>query len=76
LAWRPQLAYYFFLALFPAVLFLLALASFFPLHNLVFDMTQLIGPFVSAEVLGIIHEQMRRLAHAESGGSWQPRCGC
>jgi uncharacterized BrkB/YihY/UPF0761 family membrane protein len=29
-----QLSYYFFLALFPAILFLLALASFFPLQNL------------------------------------------
>jgi len=28
-----QLAYYFFLALFPTILALLALASFFPLHN-------------------------------------------
>lgn len=27
-----QLAYYFFLALFPALLFLVALASFFPLY--------------------------------------------
>ena len=28
-----QLSYYFFLALFPAILFLLALASFFPLSR-------------------------------------------
>jgi membrane protein len=32
-----QLSYYLFLALFPAVLFLLALASFFPLSNLTDD---------------------------------------
>ena len=30
-----QLAYYFFLALFPAILFLIALASFFPLTTLI-----------------------------------------
>ena len=29
-----QLSYYFFLALFPALLFLLAVASFFPLASL------------------------------------------
>ena len=28
-----QLSYYFFLSLFPALLFLVALASFFPLYN-------------------------------------------
>ena len=32
-----QLSYYFFLALFPALLFLLALASFFPLFNITDD---------------------------------------
>ena len=34
-----QLSYYFFLALFPAILFLLALASFFPLSNITDDVT-------------------------------------
>ena len=33
-----QLAYYFFLALFPAILFLIALASFFPLTNFTDDL--------------------------------------
>jgi hypothetical protein len=32
-----QLSYYFFLALFPAILFLLAVASFFPLSNVTDD---------------------------------------
>jgi membrane protein len=63
-----QLAYYFFLALFPAILFLLALASFFPLDNLTDDITRVLGPFVSAEVLGLIRDQMTRLAQQESGG--------
>ena len=63
-----QLAYYFFLALFPAMLFLLALASFFPLGNLTDDLGRAIGPFVSDDVLQLIEDQMRRLANAESGG--------
>jgi membrane protein len=63
-----QLSYYFFLALFPAMLFLLAIASFFPLHNLTDDMGRALGPFVSSEVLQLIQEQMRRLGNNQSGG--------
>ena len=63
-----QLAYYFFLALFPAVLFLLALASFFPLGNVTDDVGRSLGPFVSPQVLELIQEQMRRLANNDNGG--------
>jgi membrane protein len=63
-----QLSYYFFLALFPAILFLLALASFFPLSNVTDDVARSLGPFVSAQVLELIQEQMRRLANNENGG--------
>ena len=41
-----QLSYYFFLALFPALLFGLALASFFPLGTLTDDISALLGPVV------------------------------
>ena len=63
-----QLSYYFFLALFPAILFLLALASFFPLSNLTDDVGRSLGPFVSPQILELIQEQMRRLANNENGG--------
>ena len=63
-----QLAYCFFLALFPAVLFLLALASFFPLGNVTDDVGRSLGPFVSPQVLELIQEQMRRLANNDNGG--------
>ena len=63
-----QLSYYFFLALFPAILFLLAIASFFPLSNLTDDLGHSLGPFVSPQVLELIQEQMRRLANNDSGG--------
>ncbi len=63
-----QLSYYFFLALFPAILFLLALASFFPLSNITDDVGRSLGPFVSTQVLELIQDQMRRLANNENGG--------
>lgn len=68
LSLAAQLAYYFFLALFPAVLFLLAVASFFPLQNLTDDMTSLLASFVSVEVLELIRGEMRRLGDTDSGG--------
>ena len=49
-----QLSYYFFLALFPAILFVLAVASFFPLHNLTDDIGRSLGPFVSAQILELV----------------------
>ena len=63
-----QLSYYFFLALFPAILFVLAIASFFPLSNITDDLGRALGPFVSPQVLELIQDQMRRLANNESGG--------
>jgi membrane protein len=63
-----QLSYYFFLALFPAILFLLAVGSFFPLSNLADDVSRSLAPFVSPQVLELIQDQMRRLANNESGG--------
>ena len=74
-----QLSYYFFLALFPAILFLLALASLFPLSNITDDVSRSLGPFVSAQVLELIKEQMQRLANNENGGlltfGWPVRSG-
>jgi membrane protein len=63
-----QLSYYFFLALFPAILFLLAIASFFPLANITDDVGRSLGPFVSPQILQLIQDQMRRLADNENGG--------
>jgi membrane protein len=63
-----QLSYYLFLALFPAILFLLALASFFPLTNVTDDVGRTLGPFVSPQVIQLIQDQMRRLANNQNGG--------
>jgi membrane protein len=63
-----QLSYYFFLALFPAILFGLALASFFPLRTLTDDLARALGPVVSPEILQLIQDQMKRLSNSDSGG--------
>ena len=63
-----QMSFYFFLALFPAILFLLAVASFFPLGNVTDELGRTLGPFVSPQVLDLIQDQMRRLANNENGG--------
>jgi len=63
-----ELAYYFFLALFPALLGLLALASFFPLHNLTGEVTAMLEPVAPDAVIGIITQQMTRLANGDRSG--------
>ncbi len=63
-----QLAYYFFLALFPAILCVIALASFLPLHNFTDEIVASLGRFAPEEMLAIIREQMVRLAEGNDGG--------
>lgn len=61
-----QLAYYFFLGLFPTLLFLIAVASLFPLGNLTDDVTRLLQPVAPAEVIEIIRTQMLKIAETDS----------
>jgi len=68
LGMAAQLSYYFFLALFPAILFLLAVASYFPLQSLTDDVARVLGPVMSPEMLKLIQDQMQRLGNAQSGG--------
>jgi membrane protein len=63
-----QLAFYFFLALFPALLFVFAIASFFPVSDLLGSGVQALGPFLPPEVLSFLTEQLTRVANADSGG--------
>ena len=63
-----QLAYYLFLALFPAFLFLLALSSFFPLQDLTGDLSRMLQPVASPEVVTLVAEQMRRISESQDGG--------
>ena len=58
---------YFFLALFPAILFGLALASFFPLANFIDDMLRTLRPIAPPDS-SVPREQLRRLSNADSSG--------
>jgi membrane protein len=63
-----QLAYYFFLALFPALLFLVALVSFIPISGLLDAITADLGRVAPGEVLSIVQDQILKIAHEKNGG--------
>ncbi|RPH32268.1 MAG: YihY/virulence factor BrkB family protein, partial [Chloroflexi bacterium] len=63
-----QLAYYFFLALFPALLFLVALASFFPIENLMPRIMEALARFAPGDVLRIVQEQLTEIARGQNPG--------
>jgi len=63
-----QLAYYFFLALFPALLFLVALASFFPVANLMDQITAALARVAPYEALKLIQDQLVKISQDKNGG--------
>ncbi len=68
LGMAAQLSYYFFFALFPALLVLLAIASYFPVERLIDDLVARLGSFVPPEALTIISEQIIKISNGEQGG--------
>jgi len=68
LAMAAQLAYYFFFSLFPTLLFLAALASYFPLTTLVDDLVRTLGGFVPPEALQLVTDQMIKISGGEHAG--------
>jgi membrane protein len=68
LGMAAQLAYYFFFALFPALLVLLAIASYFPVERLIDDLFATLGGFAPPEALTIITDQIRKISSGEQGG--------
>jgi membrane protein len=63
-----QQAYYFFFALFPALLFVLAVASFFPLQGLIDNVVQMLSRFAPREVVTIITDAITGFSNQNSGG--------
>jgi membrane protein len=62
-----QLAYYVLLALVPALVFLLALMSFFP-SDLIQQLLIAVRQFAPGEVSGILETQLREIAAGNNGG--------
>ncbi len=63
-----QQAYYFFFALFPALLFVIGIASFFPLQSLTGDVVVMLGRFAPQMVTEILTQAMQSLGQQNSGG--------
>ena len=62
-----QLAYYFLLALVPAVLCVVALASFFP-AQIIQDVVGRMATIVPADVVGILREQLQNVSNGQHSG--------
>ena len=66
LGMAAQLAYYFFFALFPTLLVLLAIADVFATDIL--QMVRTVGGFIPPDAVQIVTEQLGRLSEGEQGG--------
>src|SRR5262245_31514324 len=63
-----QLSYYFFLALFPALLFVVALISFVPVEGLLDSITSMLARVAPYEMLKLIQDQILKIANDQNGG--------
>jgi membrane protein len=63
-----ELAYYFFLALFPALLFITAIISFIPVTGLLEAITGMLARVAPSEVLSIVTDQILKISHEQNGG--------
>jgi membrane protein len=63
-----QQAYYFFFALFPALLTLISIASFFPIDNLINTVTAELAGVAPHDVLEIVTDQIDKISESGTGG--------
>jgi membrane protein len=63
-----QLAFYFFLALFPALLFLVALLGYLPIDNLLAELLAALGSVAPDDAVALLRRQLDQLANGGSGG--------
>jgi membrane protein len=63
-----QQAYYIFFALFPALLALISIASFFPIENLTGEINTMLQRVAPEAVTGIITEQIQKIGQTNAGG--------
>jgi membrane protein len=63
-----QQAYYFFFALFPALLALISFASFFPIANLTDEVIDMLSRVAPGEMMTLIRDQMNEISGDKAGG--------
>jgi membrane protein len=68
LSLAAQQAYYFFFALFPLLLALISLASFFPVENLVPEIVSLLSRVAPEDILTIVRDQILKISASNAGG--------
>lgn len=62
-----QLAFYFFLSLFPALLFLVALVGYLPVENVLTQLLEALGTIAPSEVLTLLRTQLDEVARGSYG---------
>jgi membrane protein len=63
-----QLAFYFFLAVFPALLFLVSLLAYLPVEPAIASMLERLSALIPRDVLGLIERQLDQVLAGGSGG--------
>src|SRR4030095_12557601 len=67
-AWAASLSYYFFLALFPALLFVVSLAGVLPVEHLLDRVVAMLGRVAPGDVVRIAQHQFVQIARQPHGG--------
>src|SRR5207253_9341151 len=68
LGWSAQISYYFFLALFPALICFVALASFFPVDHFTDVVLGILMRVAPQDVLSLVDRQLMVIAETHSAG--------
>jgi membrane protein len=68
LGWAAELAYFFFLALFPALLFVVSLASFLPVQALIDQILDTFVRFAPGDVAAIARNQLVQITNERHAG--------
>jgi membrane protein len=63
-----QQAYYFFFALFPALLFVMAVASFFPVQDLIDTIVAKVAQIAPGDAVALLRDTLKSIAEQNSGG--------
>jgi membrane protein len=63
-----QMAFYFLLALFPALLFLVALLGYIPIENAAAELVSTLAAVVPEELVGVLREQLDQIAKGSHAG--------